>query len=70
MEHLLAGFGGLSTVVLLWKTGAFCFLQEGEGLGAADAGMKPWDEDKNYRIWENSPTKFAAKSNNRGNRVR
>ena len=49
--------------MLLWKTGAFCSMQEGEGGGAAEAETKPWDEDKQYRTRANSPTKFAAKSN-------
>ena len=33
MEHLLVAFRGLSTVMLLWKPGAFCSIQEGEGRG-------------------------------------
>ena len=37
MEHLLVAFRGLSTVLFLWKTGAFCSMQEGEGGGAAEA---------------------------------
>ena len=60
MEHLLVAFRGLSTVMLLWKTGAFRSMQEGEGGGAAEAETKPRDEHK-YRTRENSPTKFAAK---------
>ena len=44
-EYLLVAFRGLSTVTLLWKPGAFCSMQEGEGGGAAEAETKPWDED-------------------------
>ena len=63
MEHLLVAFRGLSTVMLLWKTGAFCSMQEGESGGAAEAKTKPRGEDNKYRTRANSPTRFAAKSN-------